>query len=195
MTTRKSSLRRNRAATGNTARLGDGRIRRTASRGPCDDGPPRWPGRHESASSAGSRGLANVGGCSAGRCAYPCSRLNFSWSRLGRLSSGVSCFTHGGLWCLLPTCGLVTSSDDGGHAKRARCRRQTLRGYAPASGPPKPAPRPRTATTGDILGTPSCNTEWQHAVHREKLAPKGSLWQGAALVNVPLSSHRSTCTA
>jgi hypothetical protein len=42
--------------------------------------------------------------------------------------------SHGSLWCLLPTCGLVTTSDDiRGHAKRARRLRETLRGYAPRS--------------------------------------------------------------
>jgi hypothetical protein len=55
--------------------------------------------------------------------------------------------THGSLWRLLPTCGLVTSSDDKqGHTKLTHCRRETLRGYAPASGSAKPAPRPQTAT-------------------------------------------------
>jgi hypothetical protein len=82
MTTRKSSLRRKRAAAGNTARPDDGRIRRTASRGPCDGGRPRWRGRRESAYAGGTRESARGDGCSAGRCAYPCSRLKFSWSRL-----------------------------------------------------------------------------------------------------------------
>lgn len=94
ITARKSSLRRKRAATGSTTPLDGGRIRRTAQRGPCDDGPPGCPGRPGSASAAGTRGSERVGGCSAGRCAYPCSRLTSPVSRppeTVRPVPGVSC--------------------------------------------------------------------------------------------------------
>jgi hypothetical protein len=71
---------------------------------------------------------------------------------------------HGSLWCLLPTCGLVTSSDDKqGHTKSTRRKRETLRGYAPATGPPKPPPRPRTATTCGSL---------RHATLQHRLATR-----------------------
>ncbi len=94
ITARKSSLRRNRAATGSTTPLDGGRIRRTAQRGPCDGEPPGWTGRRGSACAAGTRAPGRVGGCSAGRCAYPCSRLTSPVSRppeTVRPVSGVSC--------------------------------------------------------------------------------------------------------
>lgn len=124
ITVRKSSPRRRRAAAGNTARLDDGRIRRTGPHGPCGDGRPRWRGPRGSASAAGTRGSERVGGCSAGRCAYPCSRLKFSWSRqwvaccVDRQPACRTC-RHGSLWCLLPTCGVVARSDDFVGARKA----------------------------------------------------------------------------
>lgn len=75
-------------------RASTSRIRRTARRGPCDDEPPRWPGRHGSACGGGNRGSARVGGCSAGRCAYPCSLLLLCLGRRAtdfRPSTGMSC--------------------------------------------------------------------------------------------------------
>jgi hypothetical protein len=48
-------------------------VRRTASPGPCGGARPGSPGRRGSASGAGNRGCANDGGCSAERCACPCS--------------------------------------------------------------------------------------------------------------------------
>jgi hypothetical protein len=194
-TTRKSSLRRKRAAAGNTARLDDGRIRRTASRGPCDDGHPRWPGRHESACADGTRGSERGDGCSAGRCAYPCSRLKISWSRLlvarrqaCRVRTRQSVVSPTNVWSRhiqrrLP-----------GHAEHTHCRRETLRGYAPASVATKAPPRPHTAIKRTRLVDLPRSTEWQHAVHREMLASATALWQGPALVSVPLSGLRCTCT-
>ncbi len=60
-------------------------VRRRAADGPCVDGLPGWPGLPAYASAAGTRGSARVGGCSAGRCACPCSRLSFSWSQASGL--------------------------------------------------------------------------------------------------------------
>ena len=57
------------------------------------------------------------------------------------------------------------------------------------------APRLRTAIVRSPCGRPRCSTEWQHAVYREMLAPEGFLWQSTGLVNVPLSTHRPTCTS
>jgi hypothetical protein len=48
-------------------------VRRTTSPGFCGAARSGSPGRRGSASGAGSRGYANGGGCSAGRCACPCS--------------------------------------------------------------------------------------------------------------------------
>lgn len=100
--------------------------------------------------------------------------------------------SHGSLWCLLPTCGLVTTSDDiPGHAKRARRLRETLRGYAPRSGAvkaplyhaPRPDPDPRPTDRPGI--------EWPRAGPREMLARDDVLWPRTGLVSVPLSGHRT----
>lgn len=49
-------------------------IRQKDARGPGDGARPRWPGRRECACAAGSRASVHDGGCSAGKCACPCSR-------------------------------------------------------------------------------------------------------------------------
>lgn len=58
-----------------------GPVRRTASPGPCGDARPGSPGRRGSACGAGSHVCANDDGCSAERCACPCSLSRFSRSR------------------------------------------------------------------------------------------------------------------
>jgi hypothetical protein len=194
-TTRKSSLRRTRAAAGNTARLDDGRIRRTASRGPCDGGHPRWPGRRESACADGTRGSERDGGCSAGRCAYPCSRLKISWSRLRSPVVRRVVFAHGSLWCLLPTCGPVTSSDDyPGTQNTPTAGGRPYEGTHPLPGHRNHPLDHTRRSSGRHWWNYRAATEWQHAVHREMLASATALWQGAALVSVPLSGLRCTCT-
>lgn len=83
ITARNSSLRRRRASAGSTPRpvvAGWHVIRRRAGYGPCDGGPPGWRGPRASASGAGTHESARDDGCSAGRCACPCSRQSFSWS-------------------------------------------------------------------------------------------------------------------
>ncbi len=190
ITARKSSLRRNLAATGSTTSLDGGRIRRTVRRGPCDDEPPGWPGRRGSASEAGTRGPGRVGGCSAGRCAYPCSRLTSPVSSAagdGSTRSWRVVLTHGSLWCLLPTCGLVTSSDDNVGTRNAPA--VYGRPYESTHPPPGPGrhpldhgPRPRVESDHRRRE----GTEWQHAVHREMLAREDALWHRAGLVSVPL---------
>jgi len=53
----------------------DPAIRRRAARGPCHGGRRWWRDRRACASAAGTRACATGGGCSAGRCACPCSLL------------------------------------------------------------------------------------------------------------------------
>lgn len=51
-----------------------GAVRRSGAHGPGDGARPRWPGRPGCACAAGTRASWNGGGCSAGKCACPCSR-------------------------------------------------------------------------------------------------------------------------
>ena len=51
-----------------------GRVRPIAARGPCGGDRRGWRARPGCASAAGSRACVPGGGCSAGRCACPCSR-------------------------------------------------------------------------------------------------------------------------
>jgi len=82
-----------------------------------------------------------------------------------------------------------------GHAKRPRCIRETLRGYALISRVRQAPPRPRTATAVKSDHRQREGTEWQHAVHREMLAREDALWQRARLVSVPLPDFRRGGTA
>ncbi len=50
-------------------------VRPTVRSGPCGDEPTGSPAPHGYACAAGTRGSWHDGGCSAGRCACPCSRL------------------------------------------------------------------------------------------------------------------------
>ena len=65
----KSWLLVRRAAAGRTTP-----VRQSARGGPCDDERPRWRGQPGCACAAGTRASSPVCGCSAGRCACPCSR-------------------------------------------------------------------------------------------------------------------------
>jgi hypothetical protein len=192
MTARKSSLRRSRAAAGSTTCLAVAGIRRTASRGPCDGGTRGWPGRRGYASGAGTHGSGTGGGCSAGRCACPCSRLCFSWvsglsDSHGWRSSGVSCGSHGGLWCLLPSCGSATWGDENMGTRRAPAASgRPSEGTQPSGGHLNRPPRPPTATIAAPCGRAPTSIEWRHAVPREMLATNDILWLGATLVSVPL---------
>lgn len=134
-------------------------------------------------------------------------RRLFGWKvRLPLLTTNFSCFsaagngstrswrvvlTHGSLWCLLPTCGLVTSSDDNVGTRNAPAvYGRPYEGTHPPPGPGKHpldhGPRPDVESDRRRRE----GTEWQHAVHREMLAREDALWQRAGLVSVPLPGFR-----
>jgi hypothetical protein len=104
--------------------------------------------------------------------------------------------THGSLWCLLPTCGLVTSSDDNVGTRNAPA--VYGRPYEGTHPPPGSGRHPLDHTPRPpwrVITGRSEGTEWQRAVHREMLAPKDALWQRAGLVSVPLPGVRRRGTA
>jgi hypothetical protein len=84
-------------------------VRPTVRNGSCGDARRGSPAPHGYACAAGTRGSWRDGGCSAGRCACPCSRLSFSRScfkvtslqpevahdgPVRRWMSGVECHRH-----------------------------------------------------------------------------------------------------
>jgi hypothetical protein len=82
-----------------------------------------------------------------------------------------------------------------GHTERTHCKWETFREYAPASGAPKPPPRPRTATTRSGLRGLPPDIDWQRPVHRGMLAFAAALWPGPPVVSVPLPGPPRTCSA
>jgi hypothetical protein len=97
----KSPLRVSRAVAGSTVVVPP--VRPTVRHGPCGDARTGSPAPRGYASAAGTRGSWRDGGCSAGRCACPCSRLSFSrscfssrvssrrWPTTDRCALGVWC--------------------------------------------------------------------------------------------------------
>jgi hypothetical protein len=104
-----------------------------------------------------------------------------------RTLSGVSCLRARRSLCLLPTCGFVTSSDDKMGTRNAPAVGGRLsEGTHPLPGHgnrPLGHARRSPATS---FGHDDFSIEWQHAVHRETLAPQCALWQGVGPITVPL---------
>ena len=103
-------------------------VRRTGARDPCRDAQPGWRVRPGSASAAGSRAYVRGGGCSAERCACPCSRrLSCSAGRNGRersLRTALKC-------CNCGRCNAGASSSTWvrcRHRSRSRVRKPQIEG-------------------------------------------------------------------
>jgi len=103
---------------------------------------------------------------------------------------------HGSLWSLLPTYWLRLFGDD-----YKGTQNSPIAGGRPYEGThplPSRRNRPLGRTPGPtVLSVPEAlaGTGRRHAVDREMLSHQAVLWQSAGLVNVPLSTHRSTCSA
>ena len=124
-------------------------LRPRAARGPCGGDRRRWRVRRGCASAAESRAYAPGGGCSAGRCACPCSLLDSPGRRHGAGAGRRSALGLDG-YALLPR---RHASRHTGHRVETTCEPPA---YAAAREPVKPPSPPRRMRQADACGRAGC---------------------------------------